>query len=178
MNLGHFIGIGSNVGAKVHVAQAIRALLSLSPELALSRVIGTQPKGMVSELSFLNAVAYLRTDLAGGELKGQLNMIEGRLGRDRSDPDRGRKDRCIDLDVLLSVHHGPTEIKNTQVSDETYYRPQMIELIHLLGFACDIPAEPMGYPVAIEFEGRLIGTRPVWFGNCGGLMQAADSCEQ
>ncbi len=178
MTRGHFIGIGSNVGAKVHVPQAIRALLSLSPELALSRVIGTQPKGMVSASSFLNAVAYLRTDLAGGELKGQLNMIEGRLGRDRSDPDRGRKDRCIDLDVLLSVPDGPAEIRDAQVSNETYYRPQMIELIHMLGFACDIPAEPMDYPVAIEFEGHLIGTRPVWFGNCGERIRMADSCEQ
>ena len=31
MIFGHFVGIGSNIGAKIHVSQAIRGLLAISP---------------------------------------------------------------------------------------------------------------------------------------------------
>src|SRR5471030_2167107 len=133
MLFGHFIGIGSNIGAEVHVSQAIRGLLAVSQELTLSRVLTTQPMGIASRSPFLNAVAYLRNDLSAHELKKHLNMVEGQLGRDRSDPERGKKDRSIDLDVLLSPQPESVEISVEQVSDETYYRPQMLELIHVLG---------------------------------------------
>ena len=48
MLFGHFVGIGSNIGAEIHVSQAIRGLLAVSQELTLSRVLTTQPMGMGS----------------------------------------------------------------------------------------------------------------------------------
>jgi 2-amino-4-hydroxy-6-hydroxymethyldihydropteridine diphosphokinase len=180
MLFGHFIGIGSNIGAELHVGQAIRGLLAVSQELTLSRVLTTQPMGMgiASRSPFLNAVAYLRNDSSAQELKKHLNMIEGQLGRDRSDPERGRKDRTIDLDVLLSLRPGWAEIRGEQVPVETYYRPQMLELIHALGFDCCISADIAGDAVEIEFEGCRVGSRPVQIGCRGGLMRAATSCRK
>ena len=99
-------------------------------------------------------------------------MIEGQLGRDRSDPERGKKDRAIDLDVLLSLRPDLAEISGEQVSVETYYRPQMLELIHALGFDCRISADLAGDAVEIEFEGcqSRLATCPgsaVVAGSCG-----------
>ena len=176
MIIGHFVGIGSNIGAQIHVSQAIRGLLSVSQELTLSRVLQTQPMGIASRLPFLNAVAYLRNGLSAEQLKRHLNMVEGQLGRDRSDPERGKKDRAIDLDVLLSMQPDLAEIRYEQVPAETYYRPQMLELIHALGFDCCISAENEGDAVEIEFEGCQVGSRPVRIGCRGGVMKAATSC--
>ena len=86
MIFGHFVGIGSNIGAKIHVSQAIRGLLAISQELTLSRVLETQPMGIASRSPFLNAVAYLRNGLSAGAaqacistwLKGSLAGI-GRI---------------------------------------------------------------------------------------------------
>jgi 2-amino-4-hydroxy-6-hydroxymethyldihydropteridine diphosphokinase len=153
MNFGHFVGIGSNIGAEIHVCQAIHGLLAISPELTLSRVLTTQPIGIVSASLFLNAVVYLRNDLSALELKKYLNIIEVQLGRDRSDPERGKKDRAIDLDVLLSLSPDLAEISGEQVSVETYYRPQMLELIHALGFDCRVSTDLSGEAIEIEFEG-------------------------
>jgi 2-amino-4-hydroxy-6-hydroxymethyldihydropteridine diphosphokinase len=180
MLFGHFIGIGSNIGAELHVSQAVRGLLAVSQGLTLSRVLTTQPMGMgiASRSPFLNAVAYLRNDSSAQELKKHLNMIEGQLGRDRSDPERGKKDRTIDLDVLLSLRPEWAEIRGEQVPVETYYRPQMLELIHALGFDCCISADLAGDAVEIEFEGCRVGSRPVQIGFRGGLMRAATSCRK
>lgn len=178
MSSGHFVGIGSNIGPQVHIPQAINALLAVSPELTLSRVLETQAKGIVSKSAFLNAVVYLRTDLTEGNLKKQLNMIEGQLGRDRSDPQRGQKDRSIDLDVLLSLPEEAVEISLEQVADETYYRPQMLELIHVLGFPCPVPADPEGDAVEIEFGGGRVGSQPVQIGCHGEVTLAASRCRR
>jgi len=178
MNSGHFVGIGSNIGPKVHIPQAIGALLAVSPELTLSRVLETQAKGIASKSVFLNAVVYLRTELTGQDLKRQLNLIEGRLGRDRSDPERGQKDRSIDLDVLLSLPSDPIEISFDQVSGETYYRPQMLELIHALGFPCPVPADPEGDAVEIEFAGGRVGSQPVQIGCHGAIVLGTHSCRR
>jgi 2-amino-4-hydroxy-6-hydroxymethyldihydropteridine diphosphokinase len=176
MTSGYFVGIGSNIGAEVNIPQAIRALLTVSSELTLSRVLETQPEGMISKSRFLNAVVYLRTNLNGRELKDHLNMVEGRLGRDRSDPERGRKDRSIDLDVLLSQRSESVEIGVDQVAGETYYRPQMLELIHILGFACRVPADPDGDAVEIKFEGGRVGIEPVQIGCDDGVILTANAC--
>jgi 2-amino-4-hydroxy-6-hydroxymethyldihydropteridine diphosphokinase len=175
VNSSHFIGIGSNIGAKLHISRAIGALLTVTSELTLSRVLETQAKGIASKLAFLNAVVYLRTDLTGHDLKERLNDIEGLLGRDRSDPERGQKDRSIDLDVLLSLPLSGVEISVEQVSDESYYRPQMLELIHILGLPCPIPIDPEGDAVEIEFGGTRVGSQPVLIGGDGEVILARKS---
>jgi len=175
VNSSYFVGIGSNIGPKHHISQAIGALLSVASELTLSRVLETQAKGMARKSVFLNAVVYLRTSLAAHDLKARLNDIEGRLGRDRTDPERGQKDRSIDLDVLLSLPSKWMEISGDQVSDESYYRPQMLELIHVLGFPCLIPADPEGDAVEIEFGGTRVGSQPVMIGAHGEIILAGNS---
>ena len=140
-------------------------------------MLTTQPIGIVSASSFLNAVVYLRNDLSALELKKYLNIIEAQLGRDRSDPERGKKDRAIDLDVLLSLPPDLAEISGEQVSVETYYRPQMLELIHALGFDCRVSTDLSGEAVEIEFEGCRVGSRPVriglWRAYAGGDIMSA-----
>ncbi len=161
MEFSHFVGIGSNVDPSANVARALNALLSISPHLSLSRVLETQPDAIASRSSFLNAVVQLQTDLDERELKDRLNTIEERLGRDRSDPERGRKDRTIDLDILLTLEQGVEAISVDELPAEPYYRPQMLELIRVLGLECLADAEALPDAIGIEFNGERIGLRPV-----------------
>ena len=166
MRLGHFVGIGSNVNPSVNVARAISALLAISPELSLSRVLQTQPVGIASEAPFLNAVVYLHTRLDKKALKHRLNMIEEQLGRDRSDPERGRKDRTIDLDLLLSMKQDSTAVDVVELCTEAYYRPQMLELARVLGLECLAAGEVLNGATEIEFGGERIGLKPVRISQC------------
>ena len=120
MLFGHFIGIGSNIGAEVHVSQAIRGLLVVSQGLTLSRVLYDLTHGDRQQIAVPQCSRISAERLERPELKKHLNVVEGQLGRDRSDPERGKKDRTIDLDVLLSLRPEWAEIRGEQVPVETY----------------------------------------------------------
>ena len=179
MIIGHFVGIGSNIGAKIHVSQAIRGLLAISPELTLSRVLTNSTHRDRQQIAVpqCGRISAERSECPE-QLKQHLNMVEGQLGRDRSDPERGKKDRAIDLDVLLSMPPDLAEIRDEQVSVETYYRPQMLELIHALGFDCCISAETdgrCGRDRIRRMPGRFTSCpdRLSWRGHAGGDIMSA-----
>lgn len=124
----YLIGIGSNIDPATHVAQAMIALGELGRNLKASRVVVTEPVGMVSEHQFHNLVVYLETDLPPVALKERFNQIETAFGRDRTDPLSPVKDRPLDLDILAEVTPSPDWGEILQAAD-SYYRPLVEELM-------------------------------------------------
>ncbi len=101
--MGHiaYIGIGSNVGDKLHQCeQAISEILKFDHHklLAKSSFFKTKPIGYSFQDWFVNGVIKIETDLEPVNLLRLLKTIESRLGRAetfRWGP------RMIDLDILI-----------------------------------------------------------------------------
>ncbi len=130
MPSGYLLGIGSNVAPERNVPAVLKALLAISPQLYLSRVVRTAPEGMHSEHDFLNLVVLVTTGLSPEALKAATNGIEEALGRDRSAPDRKTRDRPADIDLLTPI----SEARRTQLPmiKENYLRPLAEELLDAL----------------------------------------------
>ncbi len=96
-----YLGLGSNLGERESmIRQALEALSQL-PDTELVRassLYDTEPVGDVDQPNFLNAVAELDTELSPEQLLWNLQLIEKRLGRERT---RRWGPRTIDLDLLL-----------------------------------------------------------------------------
>jgi 2-amino-4-hydroxy-6-hydroxymethyldihydropteridine diphosphokinase len=95
-----FIGLGSNVGDRLHHLQrAVKALGELpgTSVKKLSAVYETEPVGLKDQPTFLNAVVEIETTLEVKALYAAVKEIEravGRVPRQRWGP------REIDLDLL------------------------------------------------------------------------------
>jgi len=96
-----FVGIGSNLGEREFlIRKAVEALRDL-PHTAVIRVSSlydTDPVGEVDQPPFLNAVAWLETELDPRAILWHLLLIEKRMGRVRS---QRWGPRSIDLDLLF-----------------------------------------------------------------------------
>ncbi len=100
-----FVGIGSNLGDRESLIRTAAEGLRALPRTAVLRVSSlydTDPVGEVEQPAFLNAVAWLETELTPRELLWHLLLIEKRMGRVRS---QKWGPRSIDLDLLF---HGDT----------------------------------------------------------------------
>ncbi len=53
------------------------------------------------------------------------------------------------------------DVERLHITDESYYRPSMLELIKAMGFACSATAEPVWNAAEVRFSGQLVGTKPV-----------------
>jgi 2-amino-4-hydroxy-6-hydroxymethyldihydropteridine diphosphokinase len=103
-----FVGLGSNLGEReLQIRRAVDELAKI-PRTTLVRVSSlydTDPVGEVEQPAFLNAVAWLETELTPRELLWNLLLIEQRMGRVRAQKWGPRK---IDLDLLF---HGATVLE-------------------------------------------------------------------
>ena len=148
----YVIGIGSNIDPEYHIAQGILALLYLSPQLHVSRILVTEPVNVQSETAFFNLAVALSTPLSGEALKERFNHLETELGRDRNDPHRKIKSRTLDLDILFSFEGNNGHWPIPLLPDEPYLRPQVQELLRYLDLPCgdlDLPL-PFGTPIILE----------------------------
>lgn len=97
-----YIGLGSNQGdSQKLLSEAIRELDSLATTrlVGASRVYRTEPQGYKEQPWFFNQVARLESGLGALELLDQLQAIEAKLGRVRTERHFGP--RNMDLDLLL-----------------------------------------------------------------------------
>lgn len=69
-------------------------------QITLFPFVYTAPESIASQAQFLNSVAVIYSKGQPEQVKNQLNRIETRLGRDRTDPQRSHKDRTADIDIL------------------------------------------------------------------------------
>ena len=96
-----YVGIGSNLGDREFlIRKAVESLRQL-PQTNVSGVSSlydTEPVGETEQPPFLNAVAWIETELSPRELLWQMLLIEKRMGRVRS---KRWGPRSIDLDLLF-----------------------------------------------------------------------------
>jgi 2-amino-4-hydroxy-6-hydroxymethyldihydropteridine diphosphokinase len=96
-----YVGLGSNLDdppARVRAAIAALGGLPATRVESCSRLYGSRPLGRPDQPDYCNAVVALQTQLAPGELLGQLRALERQQGRTPSVERWGP--RVIDLDLL------------------------------------------------------------------------------
>lgn len=95
-----YLSLGSNVGDRErHLRRAIELLES--PDLQVTRrssVYETEPRDLLHQPWFLNAVAEVETTLFPMQLLHWILKIEKEMGRRRTVP---KGPRSIDIDILL-----------------------------------------------------------------------------
>ncbi len=96
-----YVGIGSNMGDREFlIRKAIEALRDLphTHVIRVSSLYDTEPVGETEQPPFLNAVAWVETELPPRELLWQMLLIEQRMGRVRK---KRWGPRPIDLDIVF-----------------------------------------------------------------------------
>jgi len=132
--MGHiaYIGIGSNLGDKLHHCEkAISEILKIDRHklLAKSSFFKTQPLGYTSQDWFVNGAIKIETDLEPLDLLQALKTIESRLGRTetfRWGP------RTIDLDILFfddaKIHTEELQIPHPLIQDRQFVLAPLAEI--------------------------------------------------
>jgi 2-amino-4-hydroxy-6-hydroxymethyldihydropteridine diphosphokinase len=131
-----YIGLGSNLGERESmIRQALEALAALpGTELVrASSLYDTEPVGDVEQPNFLNAVAQVETELPPSQLLWNLQLIEKRLGRERT---RRWGPRVIDLDLLLYgdeiVEEPSLRVPHPEIARRAFVLVPLVELEPLL----------------------------------------------
>lgn len=96
----YYLSIGTNIEPEKNAVNIITHLTQEFGPLAVYPFIYTYPEAIESKRIFLNSLAIIVAKHSPAEVKSRLNLIEERLGRDRSDPARSSKDRAADIDIL------------------------------------------------------------------------------
>jgi 2-amino-4-hydroxy-6-hydroxymethyldihydropteridine diphosphokinase len=156
----YYLGLGSNLSPHTNVVEMLKALMDLSDEVIISRVIQTQPAGFPSEKIFLNLAARIQSELEPEALKQRFNQIEIDLGRDRTDPNRKLKDRVADIDILFYTRPEVTQVEARELPPEPYLRAPVVELLDHLEVQHLVISPEMPEGVELELDGKKIGKTP------------------
>ncbi len=131
-----FIGLGSNLGereAMIRLALDDLARLPSTRLVRASSLYDTEPVGEVDQPNFLNAVAQIDTELTARQLLWNLQLIERRLGRVRT---QRWGPRTIDLDLLLYgnlvVEEPDLKVPHPELSQRSFVLVPLVELDPLL----------------------------------------------
>ena len=132
--MGHiaYIGIGSNLGDKLHHCEkAISEILKIDRHklIAKSSLFKTQPIGYTSQDWFVNGVIKIETDLEAPKLLRTLKDIESLLGRTKTfrwGP------RTIDLDILFfddaKIYTEELQIPHPLIQDRQFVLVPLAEI--------------------------------------------------
>lgn len=153
---GYLLGLGSNIDPDKNFAGMVRLLLKCFDHLHLSRVLHIPPVGMNSHHYFLNAVAFIETEMNETELKNICNQIEITLGRDRCDPNSKQKDRPADLDILAYFRQTEDWQRSaSSITDEYFLYPLINDLrAYLIG---DISVPVIQPGTEVKTDGLTLG---------------------
>jgi 2-amino-4-hydroxy-6-hydroxymethyldihydropteridine diphosphokinase len=131
-----FIGLGSNLGEREAMIRLALDDLARLPSTTLTRVSSlydTEPVGEVDQPNFLNAVAQIDTELTARQLLWNLQLIEKRLGRVRT---QRWGPRTIDLDLLLYgfqvVDEPDLKVPHPEMTRRSFVLVPLVELDPLL----------------------------------------------
>jgi 2-amino-4-hydroxy-6-hydroxymethyldihydropteridine diphosphokinase len=128
-----WLGLGSNLQQPVEqLQQALNRLAETDgiEILKTSSFYRTPPWGDEQQDDFINAVAQIETSLAPLSLLHALQMIEDRMGRQRSDRRWGP--RLIDIDLLLQddrlYHSAELELPHPRMHERAFVLVPLSEL--------------------------------------------------
>ncbi|MFL0811389.1 MAG: 2-amino-4-hydroxy-6-hydroxymethyldihydropteridine diphosphokinase [Agarilytica sp.] len=96
----YYLSLGSNIEPEKNAVKMLAALANRFGAFIAYPFYYTPPVKITSGHPFLNSLAIIPSGLQPDAFKAELNCIEIRLGRDRSDPLRSQKDRTADIDIL------------------------------------------------------------------------------
>jgi 2-amino-4-hydroxy-6-hydroxymethyldihydropteridine diphosphokinase len=104
-----YLGLGSNLGDKcLHLRTAINEIEKRIGHVECqSAFVETEPWGVESDNTFVNAVVRVDTALSPLDLLKETQTIEREMGRTHKTVDGKYSDRIIDIDILL---YGDVEI--------------------------------------------------------------------
>ncbi|WP_048601103.1 2-amino-4-hydroxy-6-hydroxymethyldihydropteridine diphosphokinase [Rubeoparvulum massiliense] len=127
-----YVALGSNIdNREIHLEEAIEHLV-MNPHVSLvetSAIYETDPVGVLDQSAFLNMAIHIKTTLSAQQLLHEMQMIEDKLGRERTvhwGP------RTIDLDLLM---YGEEEIEEENL---IVPHPRMAERLFVLIPLADI----------------------------------------
>ena len=122
-----YVGLGSNVDAERHLADAVEALKDYVGAVALSSTYRNPAVGFDGD-DFLNLVLWLHSEAGPGALKEILSGIEQRAGRARAG--LGPGPRTLDLDLLLygSLIEAPLRLPHADVLKYSFVLRPLAEL--------------------------------------------------
>jgi 2-amino-4-hydroxy-6-hydroxymethyldihydropteridine diphosphokinase len=112
----YVIGFGSNIEPEKHVERAGQEISEIATILKKSDFIYTKPLLYTEQPDFLNGVFLIETTLNYKDLKEELNKIENRLGRVRSE--NKNAPRTIDLDIIVC---------NNKIVNKDFYERDFIQ---------------------------------------------------
>jgi 2-amino-4-hydroxy-6-hydroxymethyldihydropteridine diphosphokinase len=153
-----FIGLGSNLGDRESMIRMALDDLARLPETTLVRassLYDTEPVGDVDQPNFLNAVAQIDTELTARQLLWNLQLIERRLGRVRT---QKWGPRTIDLDLLLYgalvVDEPDLKVPHPELIRRSFVLVPLVELDPLL-------VHPLTHETLLTELSRLTTRPPV-----------------
>jgi len=153
-----FIGLGSNLGDREAMIRMALDDLARLPETSLVRassLYDTEPVGDVDQPNFLNAVAQIDTELTARQLLWNLQLIERRLGRVRT---QKWGPRTIDLDLLLYgalvVDEPDLKVPHPELIRRSFVLVPLVELDPLL-------VHPLTHETLLTELSRLTTRPPV-----------------
>lgn len=141
----YYLSLGTNIDVELSAVSMVRALITRFGSVGFYPFQKTLPEDIESEQFFLNSLAVLYSNTSASAIKAQLNEIETSMGRDRSDPQRSKKARTADLDIIASSQtFAPNIFKNMQ---EQYVQDCLAKMNEPLNL------EPYGLPL---FSGSVV----------------------
>ncbi|HLQ86164.1 MAG TPA: 2-amino-4-hydroxy-6-hydroxymethyldihydropteridine diphosphokinase [Salinisphaeraceae bacterium] len=167
------VGIGSNIAPAENIGLALQHLLRRHRTLIVSSAQWTRPRGMQSDLDFINMAMLLPRTSDEQDLKRQFNALETALGRDRTDPMSKVANRPLDLDILAAMD---LQAPLPQLDEPPYI---MVTIRELLDFVRQSP-QPRRAPAApavFAVAGTTVGERPLvlhWSDNPGSIRASTD----
>ena len=96
----YHLSLGTNINPEQNAVNMVVALTGQFGHMTLFPFVYTPPQDIYSNAHFLNSVAIIHCHFSPEQVKQHLNQIETRLGRDRTDPHKSKKDRTADIDIL------------------------------------------------------------------------------
>ena len=150
-----YVGIGSNLGDTRRQVESALEELGRLPRTRLvkrSSLYRSAPLGHAGQPDFLNAVAWLDTEMGAEPLLDELQAIERRHGRERS---FANAPRTLDLDLL---RYGDSVLDTPRL---TLPHPRMHERAFVLAPLAEIAPEATvpGHGPVCELLARCAGQR-------------------
>jgi len=161
-----WIGLGANLGDRRGAMR--RALDRLDARAdcrvaAVSALYETAPRIVEEQPAFLNAVAEVETRLMASALMEVLLEVERQVGRERSEDDREKGPRRIDLDYLVDGEHTVDEV------GLTVPHPGLTERAFVLE-----PLRQIAADVVVPGEGRTVRELAEGCQDDGGVKKVAE----
>jgi 2-amino-4-hydroxy-6-hydroxymethyldihydropteridine diphosphokinase len=127
-----YLGIGSNIGDREANLREALARLEAGAEISIVRrssLYETEPREILDQPWFLNAVAEARTELLPQQLLARIRNVEQDMGRSRVTP---KGPRNIDIDILFYgrsvIHTAELEVPHPGIGERRFVLEPLAEI--------------------------------------------------